>query len=246
MRVGLWTLGVGVAVIVRNVDDDRVIEVGGTRLAYRVWGSPGAEPLVLLHALGEGGADWDVVAPAFARHWQVYAPDLRGHGRSDWPGDYSVELMEADILGFLDALKLDRVDLIGHSMGGLVAYLLAGDHPERVSRLILEDVAALLPRMRGIPQQPEEELPYDWAMVLAIRRQIDNPDPAWLGRLGQITAETLVIGGGAPSYIPQAWVVELARQINDVQLETIPVGHLIHNASPDAFARMALEFLSHA
>ena len=104
----------------------------GIRLACRVWGSPGAPPLVLLHGLGEGSADWDGVAPAFARHWRVYAPDLRGHGRSDRPGDYSVELMEADVLGFLDATGLDRVDLIGHSMGGLVGYLFAGDHPQRV------------------------------------------------------------------------------------------------------------------
>ena len=77
-----------------------MIEVEGIRLAYRVWGSPDAEPLVLLHALAEGAADWDVVAPAFARQRRVYAPDLRGHGLSDW------------------------------------------DHPERVSRLILEDAAA--------------------------------------------------------------------------------------------------------
>jgi pimeloyl-ACP methyl ester carboxylesterase len=228
------------------VDDDRVMQVGRTRLAYRIWGSPDAEALVLLHGLGEGAADWDVVAPAFARHRRVYAPDLRGHGHSDWPGDYSVELMEADVLGFLDALKLDRVELIGHSMGGLVAYLLAGDHPERVRRLILEDVAALLPRKRSTPERPEGELPYDWEMVLAIRRQIDNPDPAWLGRLGQITAETLVIGGGPQSQVPQEWVVELARQIPGAQLETIPVGHSIHNADPEAFARMALGFLSPA
>jgi 3-oxoadipate enol-lactonase len=226
------------------VDDDHVIQVGGTRLAYRVWGSPGAEPLVLLHALGESAADWDVVAPAFARYRRVYAPDLRGHGHSDWPGDYSVELMEADVLGFLDALKLDRVELIGHSMGGLVAYLLAGDHPERVRRLILEDVAALLPRKRSAPERPEGELSYDWEMVLAIRRQIDDLDSAWLERLGQITAETLVIGGGAPSYIPQEWVVELARQIPGAQMETIPAGHLIHNADPEAFSRMAMGFLS--
>jgi 3-oxoadipate enol-lactonase len=226
------------------VDDDRLIEVDGIRLAYRVWGSPDAEPLVLLHSLGDRGADWGEVAPAFARRRRVYAPDLRGHGRSDWPGNYSVELAEADVLGFLDALQLDRVDLIGHSMGGLVAYLLAGDHPERVSRLILEDVAALRPRNRGAPDRPEGELPYDWEMILAIRRQTDDPDPAWLARLGQITAETLVIGGGAPSYIPQEWVVELAGQIAGAKLETIPVGHLIHKADPEAFSRVALGFLS--
>ena len=151
------------------MDDDRVIEAGGIRLAYRVWGSPGAPPLVLLHGLGEGAADWDGVAPAFARHFRVYAPDLRGHGSSDRPGRYSVELMAADALGFLDALQLGRADLIGHSMGGLVGYLLAGDHPERVGRLILEDVAALRPRERGAPERPEGELPFDWEMVLAIR-----------------------------------------------------------------------------
>jgi len=228
------------------VNENCLIEIDGLRLAYRVWGPPGAEPLVLLHALGEGAADWGAVAPAFAQQRRVYAPDLRGHGQSDWPGDYSVELMEADVLGLLEALKLDRVELIGHSMGGLVAYLLAGDHPDRVSRLILEDVAALLPRKRSIPERPEGELPYDWEMVLAIRSQIGNPDPAWLGQLGRITAQTLVIGGGAPSHIPQDWVAELTRRIPGARMETIPAGHLIHAADPAAFTRMAVGFLNTA
>ena len=223
-----------------------MIETAGPRLAYRVWGTPGAPPLVLLHGLGEGGADWDGVAPAFARHYRVYAPDLRGHGRSDRPGDYSVELMEADVLGFLDALQLDRVDLIGHSMGGLVGYLLAGDHPGRVRRLILEDVAALRPRERGAPERPEGELPFDWEMVLAIRGQIDSPDPGWLDRLGRITAGTLVIAGGAGSHVPQDWVAELARRIPGARIETIEAGHMIHVTEAKAFTRAALTFLGRA
>jgi 3-oxoadipate enol-lactonase len=228
------------------VDDDRAIETAGIRLAYRVWGSAGAPPLVLLHGLGDGARDWDGVAPAFARHWRVYAPDLRGHGRSGRPGDYSVELMEADVLGFLDALGLDRVDLIGHSMGGLVGYLLAGDHPERVRRLILEDVAALRPRERAAPDRPAGELPFDWEMVLAIRGQINHPDPAWQGRPGRITAPTLVIAGGPDSHVPQDWVADLARQIPGARLETIEAGHSIHEADPDAFTRAALAFLGSA
>jgi 3-oxoadipate enol-lactonase len=226
--------------------DDCVIEAAGTRLAYRVWGSPGAPPLVLLHGLGDSAADWGGVAPAFARHRRVYAPDLRGHGGSDRPGHYSVELMEADVLGFLDALELGRADLIGHSMGGLVGYLLAGDHPERVRRLILEDVAALRPRERGALERPEGELPFDWEMALAIRAQIDNPDPAWLGRLGRITAQTLVIGGGAQSHVPQDWVAELARDIPAGRMETIEAGHSVHVAEPAAFTRAALAFLGRA
>jgi 3-oxoadipate enol-lactonase len=229
------------------VDEDCAIgTAAGIRLAYRVWGSAGAPPLVLVHGLGDGAGDWNGVAPAFAWHRRVYAPDLRGHGRSGRPGDYSVELMEADLLGFLDALGLDRVDLIGHSMGGLVGYLLAGDHPGRVGRLILEDVAALRPRERGALERPEGDLPFDWEMVLAIRGQIDNPDPAWLERLGRITARTLVIGGGADSHVPQDWVADLARQIPGARLETIEAGHQIHDAEPDAFTRAALTFLGPA
>lgn len=228
------------------MDDDRVIEAAGIGLAYRVWGSPAAPPLVLLHGLGESAADWDGVAPAFARRWRVYAPDLRGHQRSDRPGDYSVELMAADVHGFLDALELGQVDLIGHSMGGLVGYLLAGDHPERVRRLILEDVAALRPRERGAPERPEGDLPFDWEMVLAIRRQIDNPDPGWLDRLGRITAGTLVIAGGAGSHVPQDWVAELARRIPGAGIETIEAGHMIHVTEAEAFTRAALTFLGHA
>jgi pimeloyl-ACP methyl ester carboxylesterase len=175
------------------MSDHRMIETAGIRLAYQVFGSPDAPPLVLLHALGEDATDWDDVMPAFARHWRVYALDLRGHGRSDWPGEYSLELMRTDVLGFLDALALDRVDLIGHSMGGIAAYLLAEESPGRVSRLILEDVPAPLPRNPAVPTKPDGDLPYDGEMVLAIRRQVDDPDPTWLKRLGEITAETLVL-----------------------------------------------------
>jgi 3-oxoadipate enol-lactonase len=223
--------------------EHHMVDAGGIGLAYRTWGAPAAPPLVLLHALGEDGSDWGNVAPAFARCWRVYAPDLRGHGRSDWPGDYSAELMRADILGFLDALALDRVDLIGHSLGGMVAYLFAIERSERLGHLILEDVAAPLPRKAGVPARPDGQLAYDWEMVLSIRRQIDDPDPAWLDRLSQISVETLVLGGGPDSHIAQDRVAELARRIPRARIETIQAGHLIHNTEPAAFTDVAVRFL---
>jgi 3-oxoadipate enol-lactonase len=225
------------------MSDDSRVKAGGIELAYQGWGAAGAPPLVLLHALGEQGTNWDSVAPALARHCRVYAPDLRGHGRSSWPGEYSVQLMTADVLAFLDALSLDRVDLIGHSLGGLVAYLLAAQHPDQVNRLILEDVGAPLPRPASVPARPGGELPYDWEMVLAVRGQIDDPDPAWLGQLGRITAPTLVISGGPASHIPQDRVAELARRIPHARLQTIPAGHLVHDAEPAAFTNAVLRFL---
>lgn len=159
---------------VSGMADHRSVDVGGGRLAYQVSGPPDAPPLVLLHALGEDAADWNVVAHGFARSWRVYALDLRGHGRSDWPGDYSLQLMRDDVLGFLDALGLDRVDLIGHSMGGIVAYLFAEEYPQRVDRLVLEDVPVPRPREQSTPTRPDGMLTFDWEMVLAVRRQVDT------------------------------------------------------------------------
>ena len=152
--------------------------------------------------------------------------------------------MAADALGFLDALELDRVDLIGHSMGGLVGYLLAGDHPERVGRLILEDVAALRPRERGSPGAAGGGAARStgrWCWPSGAR-STSPTRPGW-DRLGRITAPTLVIGGGAGSHVPQDWVADLARRIPGARLETIEAGHLIHDTEPDAFTRTALAFL---
>ena len=69
------------------------------------------------------------------------------------------------------------------------------------------------------------------------------PDPRWLERLGDITAETLVVAGGPGSHVPQDAVAELADRIPDGQVVTIPVGHLIHRAAPEAFAETVTAFL---
>src|SRR5690349_10240497 len=94
------------------------VTVDGVRLAYRAYGPVDGSPVVLLHALGDSGAGWEPVARGLADTHRVYALDLRGHGDSADPGAYSFELMRDDVRGFLDALGLDAVTLVGHSMGG--------------------------------------------------------------------------------------------------------------------------------
>ncbi|MEV4458943.1 alpha/beta hydrolase [Microbispora sp. NPDC049633] len=223
--------------------DHASVQANGVRIAYRTYGTDGGVPLVLLHGLGEGMADWAGVAPVLAAHRHVYALDLRGHGASGRPGTYGLELMRDDVLAFLDALSLGTVDVIGHSMGGLVAYLLAAERPDRVRTLILEDVPIPVPREPPPLVRPEGPLPFDWAMVTAIRPEIDRPDPAWLERLGRITARTLVIGGGPDSHIPQDRVAEMARRVPGAAHVTIPAGHLVHENAPGAFVREVLAFL---
>lgn len=223
--------------------DYHSVDVSGVRLGYQVSGPRDAPPLLLLHAMGETAEDWDEVAPALATDRRVHALDLRGHGRSDWPGTYSLTLMRDDVLGFLDTLGLDRVDLVGHSMGGAVAYLAAQADGRRVDRLVLEDVPAPLPRKPSAAVRPDGELSFDWDLVPAVRRQIDTPEPEWLDRLGAITSRTLALAGGDSSPVPQAGIAELVRRLPRGRMVTIEAGHLIHRTEPGRFVAEVREFL---
>jgi len=228
---------------VAGVSEHLDIKVDDVRLACHVQGPPDAPPMVLLHALGEAGGTWDVVTAEFAPLFRVVAIDLRGHGESDRPGTYSFELMRDDVVGVLDQLALDPITLVGHSMGGVVAYLIAEEQPGRIERLILEDTPPPFPRERAVPERPAGFLPFDWDVVPAIVRQVNQPDPAWWDRLARITASTLLIGGGPSSHIPQDKLAQLAARVPMCQLLTIPVGHHVHASRPAEFATAVLTFL---
>ncbi|MDR0345243.1 MAG: alpha/beta hydrolase [Nocardiopsaceae bacterium] len=215
----------------------------GIHLAYDVSGSPGAPPMMLLHALGERAANWAPVTPRLAARFRVFALDLRGHGGSDWPGTYSFQLMCDDVVAALDQLGLAKVTLAGHSMGGSVAYLVAMQHPDRVERLIVEDVPPPFPRERAIPERPAQPLDFDWAVVPAIVGQVNQGDPAAWEGLAAITAPALLIGGGPESHIPQDRLAEVAARIPRCDLVTIPAGHLVHEARPSEFADVVLGWL---
>lgn len=206
-------------------------------------GDPDAPPMVLLHALGEHAASWDSVIQRFAPYFRIVAVDLRGHGASDWPGRYSFELMRDDVLDVLDQLGLERVVLVGHSMGGTVAYLVAEAEPDRVGRLIVEDVPPPFPRERAVPERPAGTLPFDWAVVPAIVEQVNDPTLRWWKRLPDITAPTLLVGGGTTSHIPQDKLIEVAGLVPHCTLITIPAGHNVHESRPDEFADAVLAWL---
>jgi pimeloyl-ACP methyl ester carboxylesterase len=101
----------------------------------------GGRPLLLLHGFTANRREVaDVLSPLAARGWHAVAPDLRGHGRSDHPTDaasYSFEILADDVLALADHLCWERFALLGHSMGGAVAQLVALDRPERLTGLVL-------------------------------------------------------------------------------------------------------------
>ena len=104
-------------------------------------------PLLLLHGYPQTHVMWHRVAPALARRFAVVAADLRGYGASSKPATapdhapYSKRAMAADMVRVMEALGHGRFDLCGHDRGGRVAHRLALDHPDRVRRLAVLDIA---------------------------------------------------------------------------------------------------------
>jgi len=228
---------------VRSVEVREVPLADGMVISCQLSGDPGAPAMVLLHALGEQAASWDEVAARFARRFRVVALDLRGHGASSWPGTYSFTLMRDDVLGVLDALDLHDLVLLGHSMGGTVAYLVGQAQPSRIARLIVEDAPPPFPRERPVPARPAGELPFDWAVVPAIVQEVNDPSLRWWKHLPAITAPTLLVGGGPTSHIPQDLLLDVCEAVPDCTLVTIPAGHDVHESEPLAFVETVLNWL---
>jgi pimeloyl-ACP methyl ester carboxylesterase len=108
------------------------------RLHYVDWGHAGAPPLVLVHGGRDHARSWDWVAHALRKDWHVIAPDLRGHGDSGWAvgGMYAIADFVLDLANLIEALKVDRVHIVGHSLGGAVSLMYTGVYPERVAKLV--------------------------------------------------------------------------------------------------------------
>jgi pimeloyl-ACP methyl ester carboxylesterase len=121
---------------------ERFAAVNGVRLHYRVAGQGSA--VVLLHGYAETGHMWRPIMPLLAERHTVVVPDLRGAGGSAKPpGGYDKKNMAVDIHELTRSLRLDRVRIVGHDIGLMVAYAYAAQFPEATERVVLMD--AFLP-----------------------------------------------------------------------------------------------------
>ncbi len=113
----------------------------GLTLRALEWSDEGV-PLLLLHGFGNEAHIWDDFAPEVAPHYRTVALDHRGHGESDWDpkGRYGHDALVADVEAATRALGIERLVLIGHSLGGRVATLFAARHPDRMAGLVLVDI----------------------------------------------------------------------------------------------------------
>lgn len=129
-------------------------------------------PVVLLHGLMTNGACWTPLARMLEKDYDVVMPDARGHGNSSAPEHgYRYDILAADVESLIDALGLTAPVVLGHSMGGMTAAVLASRNPKRLRGLILADPTFLTPQRqrevhesniadqhRRILEQPKEDL----------------------------------------------------------------------------------------
>ena len=131
----------------------RFYQSHGLRLHYTDWGNASAPPLLLVHGGLDHSRSWDHVARALRANFHVIAPDLRGHGDSDWAKGSSYSLADHvyDLACLVKSEALENVAVVGHSMGGMVSLTFAGAFPEKVSRLVVLDGVTNFPARRVKP-----------------------------------------------------------------------------------------------
>jgi pimeloyl-ACP methyl ester carboxylesterase len=132
---------------------DWFYESQGLRLHVTDWGNAAAPPLILLHGGRDHSRSWDLIARALQPHFHVIAPDLRGHGDSEWAKGSSYSLSDHiyDLTPLVDPGR--ETILVGHSFGGMISLAFAGTFPDRVSRLAILDGAFLPGRSSPIDVQ---------------------------------------------------------------------------------------------
>jgi 2-hydroxymuconate-semialdehyde hydrolase len=132
-----------------NPEIGKSIVANGIRTNYIEAGEAGAPPLVLIHGSGPGVtafANWNGVLPVLSRDFHCFAPDMVGFGYTDVPDDvtdFTLDFWVTHIIGFLDALGIERASFIGNSYGGGLSLAVAARHPGRVHRFVLMGAAGL-------------------------------------------------------------------------------------------------------
>lgn len=136
-------------------------QVNGVVIAYTDKGQ--GDPLIFLHGLGVSRKDWEPQIEYFCEHYRVIALDFRGHGESGKPdGNYNVATHAADVLALMDQLGIQSAHIVGLSMGGMVAFQMAADAPERLRSMTIVNSGPALPNDSFAAQKML------WSRLLAI------------------------------------------------------------------------------
>lgn len=176
------------------------VTITDARIYYEVYGdeNPLRPPIVLIHGSTiDSHTDWDALIPALSRDHTVYAPDCRGHGRSNNPRlSYSFKELADDVAGFVRAMGYERAHIIGHSNGGNVALVTAVEHPEVTQTCIPQAANAYVTRYL-IEREPQ---------VFDVAR-VEREKPEWRDEM--LALHTVGAGSSRPDLNPNEYWKDL-------------------------------------
>ncbi len=152
------------------------IKTNTIEINYELSGKEGAPVVVLSHSLASSLMMWNPQMEALNPHFQVLRYDMRGHGKSDiTSGPYTLDLLADDVIGLLDALKIDRVHFVGLSIGGMIGQSLALNHAHRLRSLTLCDTASMILQ----EAQPIWQERIDKTISKGMEAQVDETMERW-------------------------------------------------------------------
>ncbi|AOH44598.1 alpha/beta hydrolase [Propionibacterium sp. NM47_B9-13] len=219
-------------------------------------------PVVAVHGITSSPTTWGGLVLALnVEGVVVHQLSLLGHGPADTRRgvgtDYPLEAFAADVIEQMDALKVDKCALVGHSLGALISSMVAQRQPDRFDRVLLEDMPVLrrvrrdAPPMRRYADAILMEVAalagrkrFDPTMVWKVSRELLKPNPQWWDGLSRMIMPVLVIGGGKGSYLRQDRLREVVNALPDARIVTIDGGHRTHITKGDEFCDIAVPFLT--
>lgn len=230
--------------------ESRWIKVGETNIHYLVGGE--GPLLVLLHGIGsDAQSEWGRNLEVLAHNFRIYAPDLAGFGKSDKPQiDYNQRFLKDFLAEFVELLGLERINLIGHSLGGGIALAFAFDNPEKVERLVLVDSSGLSAKM-GLPGKLLMPLLWFYAKLAGnhpFASIVESRDgEAWeifMDRLPELKMPTLLLWGEWDGYIPVEVAYQAHERLSNSRIYVFEkCWHAPQRARAEEFNSLVLDFL---
>lgn len=207
------------------------VSVEGAEVAYAQQGRVALPPLVMLHGWAASHKFWKYSFSAFSPRWRVIAPDMVGFGISEKPKrDYTVEGLTSWFGKFLDAMKLDRITLVAHSMGGTIALLYALQHPERIERLVVSNpvvvgATAFTSRTKFCMAPGIRRLLFSLAKVGPIRRWVAR-DFTLVGQLDDDLSRDVTKGTYSSMFgsLLSTKKADLRASLNSLSVPTLSIG----------------------
>ena len=243
----------------------------GLTFSYLYEEGPG-KPLLALHGHWMNGMDFQELATALAPEWRVIALDQRSFGETDGTRDHRIDAYIADVAALLDHVGIEgAVPVVGHSFGGVVAYHMAAQMPERVSKMVIVDIGTTLneesdfarawagvfprredleerigPRLATYLQNSIRRVPTGWCLDFEIEEFLLSVAALNGNHEGIWTAShcpALVIRGANSALTTLEELSTMAARRPETDFTEITAGHSVHIDAPNRFAETVQEFL---